>query len=147
MSSSSSTMMGCPQPLKIDNCDEVEYFFMRKINIFLATWKSKRKFKSCSLRAVKVLKGICNFSSCESFPIICVLYERILFHFSRQIHLFMADIVHHSLRQRPQIWDKERRVNFSWKSCCYDKIMKSRLIEFRDCQAIKNELLDPLIIC
>ena len=36
MSSSSSTMNCCPQPLKMDNCDEVEYFFMRKINIFFA---------------------------------------------------------------------------------------------------------------
>ena len=105
MSSSTSTMKRCLQPLKKDNCDEVE-----KNQYISWLWNSKRKFKSCSLRAVKVPKSICNFSSCESFPIICVLNERILFHFSSQIHLFMIEIVHHRLRQRPQVWDKERRA-------------------------------------
>ena len=35
MSSSSSTMNCCPQPLKMDNCDEVEYFFYEKNWYFL----------------------------------------------------------------------------------------------------------------
>ena len=109
--------------------------------------KSKRKYKYCSLRAVNVLKSLCNFSLWKFPNYMCFELWTNLAHFSSRIHLFMVEIVPHRLRQSQHVWNKERPgSNFSWKTCYCEKIMKSRFIECRYWQAMKKELLDPLII-